>query len=152
MASQSSNDNQQIEQKNEQIQTNLSQWNTHISNNTEQGGLTIGQQLGHHMAYQNNKSNEPPVGIKMDFKFPSGSTIPIPTAHPNPNPMVFGCLGPPRIERHPETGRPINQPSLGQNDKKKLVASLYTELSNIRSQIEKLNKSTDMIYEILRDI
>jgi hypothetical protein len=146
------NNDTQIEQ--DEIKTDLSQWNTYISNhqpdskftfnpnNTQQPdisasqpiGQTIGQQLGLHMAYQNNKSNEPPVGIKMDFKLPSSSTIPIPTAHPNP--MVFGCLGPPRVERHPETGRPINQPSgnfvpFGQNDKKKLIASLYAEFYNL---------------------
>jgi hypothetical protein len=177
------NNDTQIEQEDE-IKTDLSQWNTHISNhqpgakftfnpnNIQQpaisasqpvdqpAGQTIGQQLGLHMAYQNNKSTGQPIGIKLpaseSFKFSSSSTIPIPTAHPNP--MVFGCLGPPRVERHPETGQIINQPSqgnylpFGQNDKKKLIASLYAELSNIRSQIEKLNKSTDMIYEILRDI
>ena len=38
------------------------------------------------------------------------------------------------------------------NEKKKLIDALYSELGNIRAEIEKLHKSTDVIYEILRNI
>ena len=38
------------------------------------------------------------------------------------------------------------------NDKKKQIDALYNELGKIRAEIEKLHKSTDVIYEILRNI
>ena len=37
-----------------------------------------------------------------------------------------------------------------QEEKNKMIEILYGELTTIRSQIEKLTKSTDTIYEILR--
>jgi hypothetical protein len=39
-----------------------------------------------------------------------------------------------------------------QEDRNKMIEVLYTELTTIRSQIEKLTKSTDTIYEILRKL
>ena len=80
------------------------------------------------------------------------------------------------ITRHPETGQylPAKSPCQGmtmhpstindikksmdksrqekqaQEDKNKMIEILYGELATIRSQIEKLTKSTDTIYEILR--
>jgi hypothetical protein len=73
------------------------------------------------------------------------------------------------IQRHPETGQPIQNSGISfglptnnrcfpipshitdaQQDKKKIVDSLYQELSNLRSEIDKLNKSVDTIYSIIR--
>jgi hypothetical protein len=73
------------------------------------------------------------------------------------------------ISRHPETGQPIPQGAFGlgmsmnnrcfpipthitdaQQDKKKILDSLYQELTTIRSEIDKLNKSVDTIYSIMR--
>ncbi len=86
--------------------------------------------------------------------------------------MGFGfCGGPPRpVERHPETGQPINnpprsacggiQPHVSQvfgnplvgNDKKKNIENLYSKLAQTRAKIAELNKFIDEIYEILPKI
>lgn len=91
--------------------------------------------------------------------------------------LQFVCGGPGlpttqaplQLPRHPETGQPIQQSAFGmgipmnnrcfpvssqvaeaQQDKKKILDSLYKELTTIRSEIDKLNKSVDTIYSIIR--
>ena len=92
--------------------------------------------------------------------------------------MAFGCFRPPTtgiafgncggppvsrpIERHPETGQPINISACGgiqtqgipfgvrpTDDKKKNLDNVYAKLAQARAKIAELNKSLDEIYEIL---
>lgn len=81
----------------------------------------------------------------------------------------------PTITRHPETGQPIQTPAFAfglstnninnnrcfpvpqnivddKQDKKKILDTLYSELTIIRSEIDKLNKSVDTIYSIIRHL
>lgn len=70
----------------------------------------------------------------------------------------FGCQG---ITMNPsdltfrkamEDLQKTRQEKLKQDEKAQLIDTLYDELTLIRSQIDKLTKSTDMIYEILRKL
>ncbi len=110
---------------------------------------------------------------------PSPFSIPglNPATAPLPSSMAFGfCGGPPRpVERHPETGQPINHPAhhmphsacggvqppvsqvfgttfVGGNDKKKNIDTIYSKLAQARAKIAELNKFLDDIYETLPKI
>ncbi len=78
------------------------------------------------------------------------------------------------ISRHPETGQPIQSQPFGfglstnnitnnrcfpvpqnmddKQDKKKILDKLYSELHMLRCEIDKLNKSVDNIYDIMRHL
>ena len=73
-------------------------------------------------------------------------------------PIKSPCQG---MTMHPSTINNINktidnnilksrQEKQAQEEKNNMIEILYGELTTIRSQIEKLTKSTDTIYEILR--
>lgn len=85
-------------------------------------------------------------------------TIPEQVPGPVPGPIQHACKG---ITMHPsnnefkqamENLQQSRKEKQVQEDRNKLIDTLYTELATIRSQIEKLTKSTDTIYEILRKI
>lgn len=73
---------------------------------------------------------------------------------------TLGCnLGqPPKVQYYtfnPQTGyKPVdvNTSITLKSDKKIIINSLYDELKRIRGQIELLNKSTDEIYHIIRNL
>ncbi len=86
---------------------------------------------------------------------------PIPPSYQNGGFMGLGGC----VQRHPETGIPFpptnsqcfNLPRVINNinnteDKKKYIDSIYTELSMIRQQVDKLNRSIDTMYELIRHI
>jgi hypothetical protein len=125
---------------------------------------------------QTNQQEQPKGCFGLGF----GQTIPQQQTKPG---LIFGCGNPPipatqqstlmsmGIQRHPETGQPIQNSGFSfglptnnrcfpvpshitdaQQDKKKIIDSLYQELSNLRSEIDKLNKSVDTIYSIIRHL
>jgi hypothetical protein len=132
-------------------------------------------------------SNVQPFGIKPSTTIAvSASGLKLGTFGNNPpvlpsNNGGFGfCGGPPRpVERHPETGRPLqgqwsacggiqnSHPGSSQNqnmgggllggfkpaeDKKKHIQNIYIKLAEARTKIAELNKFIDEIYETLPKI
>jgi hypothetical protein len=86
---------------------------------------------------------------------------PLPPSNQNPtqNSGFIGLGG--CVQRHPETGLPIpinsqcfTLPRVNNitDDKKKYIDSLYLELTTIRQQIDKLSRSVDTMYELIRHI
>ena len=88
---------------------------------------------------------------------------------PANNPAATGLFGGPPVsrpvERHPETGQPINRGACGgiqtpgipfgvrpNDDKKKNLDNVYAKLAQARAKIAELNKFLDEIYEILPKI
>jgi hypothetical protein len=76
-----------------------------------------------------------------------------PTQQTKPSGFGCGLPNPPTNNRCFPTLVPNQQNSIQHDEKKKqLVESLYSELTVMRAQIDKLNKSIDSIYEVLRYI
>jgi hypothetical protein len=131
---------------------------------------------GFGLAFGQNLPQEQPKGC-----FGLGFVQNLPQQQAKPG-LTFGCGNPtiPTTQqssmsmgfmRHPETGQPIQNSGISfglqtnnrcfpipshitdaQQDKKKIVDSLYQELSNLRSEIDRLNKSIDTIYSIIRHL
>jgi hypothetical protein len=54
-----------------------------------------------------------------------------------------------KVERHPETGQPINHMPFQfgiTHDRKKHIENLYNELNNMRNSIDKCNKTLDTMW------
>ena len=91
---------------------------------------------------------------------PSQQAMPSPPAMPSPAPSQQATSAPPAMAPPRSMcggiggigGTFVPFGTNSNNDKKKLIDSLYIELGKIRAEIEKLHKSTDVIYEILRNI
>ena len=121
------------------------------------------------------------VGINDSVAFQQAQTRtnscfgPPPPSNPTGGFMGLGCVQQRQQcqQRHPETGLPIpptnthcfglprvinntntntNTNTTNTEDKKKYIESIYTELSMIRQQVDKLNKSIDALYEHMRHI
>ncbi len=101
--------------------------------------------INKHITSQNSFAFGGPPTTKSEFSFatpPSGFTSCF-------KPGGFQMCGDMKAERHPETGQPINHMPFQfgvTNNRKQHIENLYSELNNMRSSIDKCNKTLDIMY------